>query len=776
MEGTARPLADGEGAITAARERTRAVDRAVSTAVAGQSTEAGGLALVALGAYGRCELTPHAEAQLLVLHAPRTADGLSQAFATAAPRLQPIVRTVDECVAEAHRSFAAANSLLDARLIAGSPALFAQLFRRAVEPVRRDRVRLRQWLLTSVTRRHAAHAPATAAVAPHLLDGRGGVRDLEALRWLDPTAEARLRDALEMLLRTVSELEAITGHPAHRLTPRLHERVAAALGCQTDELLPQLYRQARRVAFFLDGALMPPRRDRALGTSLHLRAGRLVGERLPPLERAPSLGPRVANLVGFAPPDLELLDWAATPGQAVVWDAATLDQLWLLLRAADWRAWEFLDVTGLLRRYLPELTSIHCRPGGTAPDDLALDVHSFLALRRLHEWTDSDDPLGARVWRTIRHRDWLYLAVLLHELDVASVEALVRRLGLPTDARATIRLLVEHRGLLGEVATRRDLHDEDALLDVASRIGTRQRLGMLALLTVAHDLALGGQAWTAWKADLLRQLVALLDTLLRRARPEIGPRRSRSIDERRQRVSAELVRRHHPDLLPMVGRLPRRYLLARAPAFIARHLALAGGQPLADGEVRMRARRHRQAGVWDVLIVARDRPGLLATVAGVLALRGASVLAADAATSTDGLVLDVFTVTSAYGVPLERSLWPRVASDLGTALAGRLPLADLLATSSPGTEPDPSAIQVSVDNAASQFFSVVEVRAPDRVGLLYRIARTLHELGLDVHHAKIDTLPTGALDVFYVWDADGVKLDEAAAARVEHVLTARLSS
>jgi [protein-PII] uridylyltransferase len=153
---------------------------------------------------------------------------------------------------------------------------------------------------------------------------------------------------------------------------------------------------------------------------------------------------------------------------------------------------------------------------------------------------------------------------------------------------------------------------------------------------------------------------------------------------------------------------------------------------------------------------------LLATVAGVLALRGTSVLAADAATCADGLVLDVFTVSGAYGEPLSSERWPDVAADLQAALEGRVPLRDLLGAR-PMEPEEAEAIQVNVDNTASQFFSVVEVRAPDQVGLLYRITRALHELGLDIHHAKIATYPEGALDVFYVWDLSGEKLDAAAA-------------
>jgi [protein-PII] uridylyltransferase len=145
-------------------------------------------------------------------------------------------------------------------------------------------------------------------------------------------------------------------------------------------------------------------------------------------------------------------------------------------------------------------------------------------------------------------------------------------------------------------------------------------------------------------------------------------------------------------------------------------------------------------------------------MAGVLALRGASVLAADAATCSDGLVLDVFSVTSAHGAPLTSELWPRVATDLQLAVDGQLPLDELLSGTTEAADED---VGVTIDNAASQFFTVVEVRAPDRVGLLYRITRALHEVGLDIHHAKVATHPEGALDVFYAWDLAGNKLDAA---------------
>jgi [protein-PII] uridylyltransferase len=567
---------------------------------------------------------------------------------------------------------------------------------------------------------------------------------------------------LSFVLELVESAERATGHQSHRLSSAILDRLDPSRA-----LLEQLYGHARWVAFRLDAALAPSRDDRQLGPILALRQNLLVSERPPPLERAPALGLRVANLAGLAAPSPELMDWARQPGESVIWDDACLEQLWLALRAADWRAWDFLDITGLLVRFLPELGAIWRKPGSAATSDLAIDHHSFLALRRLHEWSETDDPLVNRAWRAARNRDLVYLAVLLHELSPESVASVCRRLYLADAAREALVLSIgEFRGIV-ETATRRDLHDEDLVLELATRIGGRQRLGMLFLVAVAHELAAGPTSWSTWKANLVRQLLGTLEIALRQP-SEIGARRSRSLEQHRERIVRALQRRNLYRLAPLVARLPRRYVLTRSPPQAARHLAMLASGPLEHGEVRIQPVRHRERGVWDLLIVARDRPGLLAMMTGVLTLRGASVLAADAATSSDGLVLDVFTVGGADGLR-----WKQLEADLRSAVLGGIPLHDLLGSRAVATE-EAAATHVAIDNTASQFFSVVEVRAPDQVGLLYRIASALHAEQLDIHHARVATTANGAVDVFYVRTLAGEKIPPDSRASLALALTNRL--
>ncbi|MBV9135132.1 MAG: hypothetical protein JO318_20660, partial [Chloroflexi bacterium] len=719
------------GGIAAAEARTAGIDALVA-GVATHLTYP--VALVALGAYGRRQVTPWSEVELLVLHR----GGLSTAEATQsvcyplweqAIHVEPFVRTLDECAADVRRSWAATSRFLDARHLAGDRELTDEL-QLLIQPTRRDRDGVRHKLRFDVEHRHGTNPPATAASQPDLVGGRGGLQDLQALHWLDLPWDQRLTAALDFLLSAIASAEDLSGHAVHRISTDVLARLGG------DELLSRLFAHTRWVAFQLDGALTPARDDRVLGPTVSLVHNELVAQRPPPLERAPGLGLRVANLVGLAPPSSQLLDWACSGGPQLDWQDASLDQFWLMLRAADWRAWDFLDVSGLLLRYLPELAAISRKPGSAATGELAVDTHTFLGLRRLHEASEGEDLLIRRAWRATRYRDPVYLGVLLHELDADSAATAARRIGLSEPLCDAIALAVGNSQLILDTATRRDLHDEDLVLDLATRIGTRQRLGMLFLVAVAHEMACGPTAWSPWKANLVRQLYGSLELALRQP-AEVGARRTRALEQRRERIIRALYRRNLPFLVHTVARLPRRYILTRSPEQAARHLALLERSPLAEGEVRIQPSRHRQPDMWDLLVVARDRPGLLSTLAGVLALRGASVLGADAATSSDGLVLDVFNVWSAQ--PLH---WPQIEADLDRALQGGIPLDDLLG-SRPVDPHDAAAIHVAVDNTASQFFNVVEVRAPDQVGLLYRIASALHAEQLDIQHARIATHPDG---------------------------------
>jgi [protein-PII] uridylyltransferase len=277
----------------------------------------------------------------------------------------------------------------------------------------------------------------------------------------------------------------------------------------------------------------------------------------------------------------------------------------------------------------------------------------------------------------------------------------------------------------------------------------------------------GPAVWRRWGGESASGLLGRPPS--RAAGPGSWHRAAGSLAEQRELVEAELARLGRPELVDMLDALPDYFLVARPAASVADHVVLAA-EPLATGQTRARVRARETVGTWELLVVARDQPGLLATMAGVLAMRDVSVLAAVAATRDDGVALDAFAVTTPPGG------WSGLAVDLTGALSGRRSLDEWLAQHPAELAAVGEARPiVTVDNGRSDEYSVVDVSASDRPGLLFRIARALYELGLDVHSAEIETRLPGVVDTFYVRTLDGAKLDDVAAGGVARTLEEQLS-
>jgi [protein-PII] uridylyltransferase len=310
------------------------------------------------------------------------------------------------------------------------------------------------------------------------------------------------------------------------------------------------------------------------------------------------------------------------------------------------------------------------------------------------------------------------------------VRDLAPRMGFDADDTEVLVDMVRHHLLLPDVATRRDLDDPATAAGVAERVGSVGTLRLLHGLTVADSQATGPAAWGSWKAGLVATLV--------------------------ERTAVALGAEPGPDAAPPFPSPEHRALLAAA-------------RPVIRGE-------------GDVAtVVARDRPGLLRRVAGVMALHGLEVLSVEAVTSDEGWALERVTMA----VPGEDPIpWPRVEADLEAGLAGRLAirarLADRARTHRPRHRLRSARTlppEVRVDNEASRDATVLEVHADDATGLLERVCRAMAEMDLDVRSAKVQTLGDRVVDAFYVRGADGAKVtddDHLAEVRraVLHSLTA----
>jgi len=719
----------------------------------------GGVALVAVGGYGRAELSLQSDIDVVLLHTGRPdmgtfADRVWYPIWDEGLKLGHALRTPREALTLAGDDLDTATSLLQVRHLAGDEDLTNDLAGRALEQWQKRSKRWLHDLSHRVRQRHEAAGEVAFLLEPDLKEGRGGLRDVHALRWAEAARrllwegdDSVLDEAYGALLSARVELHRRAGRPGDRLLLEEQDAVAASLGEESaDTLMHRLAAAARTIAWRsddawqrIDASLSGPlgwrsRRDKAIGPGLVLRDGEVhltadadAAADASLLLRAASAAAAGETRIHRSSLDRLAAQAAPIPGP---WPpeirAALVDLLLAGHRAIP--VIEALDQMGLWVLVVPEWEAVRSKPQRNA-------YHRFTVDRHLIEASANAALLVARTDRP----DLLVLGALLHDLGkgypgdhtdvgVELIAAIGPRMGFPPADVAVLQSMVRHHLLLPDVATRRDLDDAATVEGVADAVGDLLTLGLLAALTEADSLATGPAAWGAWKADLVRDLVA-------RAAHVLGGGR------------ADEVR----DDFPTAEQIE-----------LLRH-----GRQLIHGEGDR------------ITVVAADRQGLFSRVTGVLALHGLGVLDA-AVTSLDGMALEVLRVESSFGPTIS---WDKVVADLERVLEGRLALQARLAERArvygPGQHRRPvhEPPRVVVDNQASRDATVVEVHALDSIGVLYRITRALAELELNIVSAKVQTLGDRVVDAFYVRDTAGDKLlDPATLVEVERALLHELSS
>jgi [protein-PII] uridylyltransferase len=702
-----------------------------------------GVALVAVGGLGRREVAPGSDLDLLLVHAGRpdvaaVADRVWYPVWDSGIGLDHSVRTVDEALTVTADDLKAALGLLDARHVAGDADLSAALLARTRAAWRATSSRRLPELRAAVVERARTEGEVAFLLEPDLKSARGGLRDVHALHALaaaqvtDPPGR-EVHAAAELLLDVRGELHRRTAGAGRRVVDRLllqeQDAVAAALDRpDADALMAEVSAAARAIAYASDTTWRrvrpPPRRSlfgrrparpqrRPLADDVVEQDGEVVLARDADPAGDAVLPLRVARAAATA--DLPVAPYVLTrlakecPPLPVPWPRPALDALVGLLAAGlpAVPVLEALDQSGLLERLLPEWSSVRSKPQRNS-------YHRFTVDRHLVEAAAAAAGLTRRVARP----DLLLLGALLHDIGkgqpgdhttngMAVVAELAPRLGLPPGDVDVLVRLVEHHLLLPDVATRRDLADPATARAVADAVGSGEVLELLHALTEADASATGPAAWSSWKAGLVAQLA--------------------------QRTAA---------------------LLGGAPA--------PARAPLAEAQAALvrRGTYALEAVDDEVTVVAPDRPGLLAAVTGALALhrldvRSASVFAEDAT------AVAVCRVAPRFGALPD---WAVVRRDLRRALDGELDLDAVLASREAAYAPRPgtsrAAPSAELVDDASATATVLEVRAPDALGVLHRITAALARSGLDVRTAHISTLGADVVDAFYLVGPDGGPLTD----------------
>ncbi|GAA2399335.1 [protein-PII] uridylyltransferase [Nonomuraea africana] len=738
--------ADARSFAAARKERVADTDRWLKDLLRTASPGGEGVALVAVGSLGRGELAPGSDLDLVLLHEggddiARIADRVWYPIWDSGVGLDHSVRTVDEAVKVAREDLKAVLSLIQARHVAGDPELTRKAREAVLAEWRADSRRRLAELRDAADKRAETTGELAFLLEPDLKDGRGGLRDVQAMQavaaaWVASAPGPRVREAHELILDVRHALHVVTARGADRLVLQEQDAVAGTLGLlDAEALMRRLAEAGRTISHAFDGTWRTvdrllsgpvPRGRRPLADGVVEHAGEVVLARGVDPRTDPVLVLRAAAAAAeaglpLAPATVSMLA-AQSPPMPVPWPDEARDALVALLGAgrAAVPVWEELDQAGILVRLLPDWERVRHRPQRNP-------IHRFTVDRHLIEAAAN----AASYTREVSRPDLLLIGALLHDVGKgwpgdhsATGEVVVRdigaRLGLPPNDVEVLATVVRHHLLLPETATRRDLDDPVTIEKVAGAVGSREVLELLAALAVADGHATGPAAWNTWKASLV----------------------------------ADLVRRVRRALAG--SPLPPPPSLSPAQAALARH----GG-----GAVRVNG--------TNVTVVAPDRPGLLWRAAGVLAAHRMLVRSASVASASATAVIE-FSVVPEYGTPPDPAT---LEADLRLVLAGRLDIEQRLARRTRSVRPARVPVappRVTLLEEESATATVVEVRAHDRPGLLWRIGRSFGECGLDVKAARVETLGAEAVDVFYVVDRAGRPLsDDAQRTQVrDHVLAA----
>jgi [protein-PII] uridylyltransferase len=798
------------------------------------------VALVAHGGFGRRDVAPYSDVDLMILHAP----GAEQTVAPLASRLLrdlfdaglelgQSLRTPAQAWRLAAEDTMVCTSLMEARFLAGSEKLY-KTFADRFERRTKSRVKTLFKAIEDARRRERQQYGETVyLLEPNIKRSRGGLRDLQLLRWLGFASygatdfdalqllgaiskddQRTLRDATEFLLRLRNELHFHANKPNDVLDRSEQVRLAPLYGFEgTGAILPveqfmrEYFRHTRGVrgvvGNFVATTRPGPALPRILGTIFsHQVDGhyRVTPTQIVAKPRA------VARLQTDLGEVLRLCDLANLHNKRIApatWDAvraavprfggeinSQITKEFLSLLSQPGRLGELLrrlHELGVLEKIIPGFVHARCLLQFNEYHKYTVDEHCILAVERATEFISDPGILG-RVYQGIKQKRTLHLALLIHDLGKGFVEdhseiglriaeETAQRLRLPLREAETLKFLVHKHLVMSHLAFRRDTTDDQLVVRFAVECGSPEALDMLFVLTAADFAAVGPGVWNSWKSEVVADLYR--HTMQHLAGDAPASDSAERLEGRRAAIRKVLDGESDTAwYLPQIEAMPHAYLFNSPPGRIAAELRDL--HSLAPGEVLARGRYLPESDAVEFVVGTHEQitPGVFHKLTGALASQGLQILSAEINTLADGLVLDRFYVSdpdfAAESPPerlddVARALVHSLEAPQGSTPAFRKVWRSAASRERAALNSPPA--QVRIDNSTSDRYTILDVFARDRLGLLFTIARTLFELDLSVAVAKIGTYLDQVVDVFYVTDLAGHKITDEG--RLQHT-TARL--
>ncbi len=792
-------------------------------------------ALIATGGYGRGELAPFSDIDLLFL----LPDNFSKELEAGVERVLyclwdlgldvgHAVRTVEECVQQARQDLQIRTSMLESRFLAGNRTLFDKykktLFSKVLEKNPEGYLRAK---LLEQSKRHDKFVNTHFYLEPNIKENPGGLRDIQTFFWISKYRYQveNVRDLIpqgiitkeeylvfirsrEYLRRVRNALHYRANRREDRLTFQYQLEIAEEFGYKdrpgirgVEQFMRRNYQVARQVGnlsmVFLRKYQEEHRKlhwwnRKRLEKDLLLVGGKVTVSNSDAFLNNPTLLLKIFEVaqhhvkpvhpetMRLITNNLGLIDRNFREDKE---HAAIFIKMLRNNRAVAW-VLRRMSASGVLGRYIPEFGRIV----GQSQHDLfhvfTVDEHTLQAveaLRKIKRKEFSEElPLATQIMENLRDPLVLILGVLLHDIakgqggrhqETGAVIAgdICRRLGLPDRDTAMVVWLVRKHLVFSRTAFRMDIGDPETVARFIAEIENVEKLKLLLLLTVADIRAVGPGVWTPWKATLLRQLYNLALEPLEKG--EFKPEGMVIQAEMRKMDAIALLKDDYAqsEIEQHFDRFSPDYFLHYNPKILAEHFISL--HPHKDKPLAIIFRREPDSDTTELLLHTQDHPGLMALISGVLAAEGTNILSANITTSKDGMALDIFIFQNLRGraIQNQRRL-DRIEQNLTALLEGRVKIEDLLARANPpDSKPKHFRVPTSIriDNSF-ETFTLIEVTALDRIGLLFTITKVLQKQGIQILTAKISSYGEKAVDVFYVRDLFGLKLEKRKIDSVTH--------
>lgn len=797
--------------------------------------------MVAQGGYGRGELNPQSDVDLLFLYVWKVTpyveyvtEKVLYALWDGGLQVGHATRTVAECVRLGKTDSTVQTAMLDGRFLCGDEQLFEE-YAAAVRPHRSGQV------ATFVARkleerrlRHERYGESVFLLEPDLKEGQGGLRDIQSAMWIAQVKcgvtcldEARaqglidkgdlemVRSAQDFLWRVRNELHFASGKHQDQLTFEMQELAAKNLGFAREQKLSEVetfmrcyYRHASEIsrvtALLIHRAVEhQPSLKRFLQTGRRLWDGVLIKGRTlavsPKANFESSPGTLLQLFVQVQKYRLELGQdsrsfiraQAESFGASLANSAEANARFLGILRANEWiyETLQEMHRTNVLDALVPEFGRVRCMALHDLYHIYTVDQHLMRAVKEFERLRDGEFreslPELTQLARDVENPEILILGILFHdigkgqgsghsELGSRLAVQFAERVGLNEDETEQLSFLVLRHLLLPEIAFKRDIEEESVVLGLADTMGSSENLRLLYVLTYSDMKAVGPDVWNAWRKSLLEELYRRAVRVLEdREKGEFErPDRASKLQRIRLRAEERLEAAGQGDAARgILAAMPDRYFLSTPEDDMPFHVRLL--ERLDDKPFLTAVRHYPESQYSEMVISARDQPGLFASITGVFASIGLDILSARIHTLRDGRILDVFRISHQghSEVVLEPGKWSRLQLTLERVLRGEADVFELVRRSEPVLIFRRRSInvptQILVDNEASEDFTIIEVYTRDRTGVLFRIAYCLHKLDLSIHLAKISTNVDQVADVFYVVESDGRKVADQA--RLEEV-------